>query len=129
MSKIYIAGPMTSKQDWNMGAFHIAEGALSKHGHTVLNPANNIPLCNPESISHEEYMRIALAMLDCCDTIYMLQGWENSKGAKMELQYAVEHRKMIEFEPTGSVSLDGRNLGKSFALSLQAGLNSKREAD
>jgi hypothetical protein len=27
-------------------------------------------------------------MLECCDAIYMLKGWENSEGAKEEYVYA-----------------------------------------
>lgn len=51
-----------------------------------MNPANNPP---SEEITPAEYMDIDLAMVRASDTIYMLEGWENSKGAAVEYHYAV----------------------------------------
>ena len=94
MTKFYIAGPMTGLPDYNRPAFLLAEIALSAEGHTVLNPANHIPMVNPDSIDHAQYMQIALAMLDACDAVYFLDGWEKSRGARMEYDYArAKHKK------------------------------------
>lgn len=98
MAIIYLAGKMSGVKNWNIRAFRKAEKRLSRQGHTVLNPASHTPMYKPESISHEQYMTIALAMLDCCDTIYMLRGWESSVGANKELNKAVSHRKEVWFE-------------------------------
>jgi nucleoside 2-deoxyribosyltransferase len=43
----------------------------------------------PESCTHEDYMRIDFILLDLADAIYMLKGWELSKGACMEYGYAM----------------------------------------
>jgi hypothetical protein len=37
-------------------------------------------------------------MLECCDAIYMLDGWENSKGANIEYQYAKDNGLDICYE-------------------------------
>ncbi|ENM6975340.1 DUF4406 domain-containing protein, partial [Escherichia coli] len=37
--RIYIAGPMTGYENFNREAFHKAEEALKREGHTVLNPS------------------------------------------------------------------------------------------
>ena len=86
--KIYIAGPMTGKPNWNTEAFAKAEQWYSNKGHTVLNPAAHTPRVNPESITHEQYMKIALAMVDAVDMVIMLDGWQDSKGALLELAHA-----------------------------------------
>lgn len=93
--KIYIAGPMTGKPNWNTEAFSEAERWYSDQGHTVLNPAAHTPRVNPESITHAEYMKIALAMVDAVDMVVFLDGWEDSKGAQMEYDYAMKKGKII----------------------------------
>ncbi len=98
---IYIAGPMTGYPGWNKDRFVSAEIDLSLDGHTVLNPAGHIPFRHPENITHEQYMKIAFAMIDACDTIYLLDGWRDSKGATQEYKYAVQHEKNILFEQEG----------------------------
>jgi hypothetical protein len=95
---VYIAGPMTGMPNWNRDAFLMAELRFTHMNHTVLNPCNNIPLHEPEAISHDSYMKIAYAMLDACDTVYFLKGWENSKGAQLEHQYASKHDKTMMYE-------------------------------
>ena len=40
-------------------------------------------------------MQMGYAMLDMCDYIFMLPGFEKSKGAMKELMYAQEYNKTI----------------------------------
>ncbi len=80
---IYISGPMTGYPNSNKEAFFKASTLLTKAGFVVLNPA-----INPDGLSYAEYMRIDMAMLDVCKFIYMLTGYEKSKGATAELAYA-----------------------------------------
>ena len=98
MSKIYIAGRMTGMPNWNIEAFNEAEALLSLQGHTVLNPAKATPMVAPEIIPHSDYMKIAIAMLSVCDTIYMLDGWQHSKGALIEYEYALDHCMTIMYQ-------------------------------
>ena len=96
--KVYIAGPMTDMPNWNVEAFAEAERWYSDRGHTVLNPASHTPRVNPESITHAEYMKIALAMVDAVDALVMLDGWRYSKGARIEHRYASEHGKILLYD-------------------------------
>jgi hypothetical protein len=88
---IYVSGRVTGMPNYNREAFAEAEAELSKAGHTVLNPVKYIPEVNPEAITHRQYVDMGLAMLDCCDAIYLLDGWEKSKGAVVEYAFALQH--------------------------------------
>ena len=96
--KIYIAGKMTGMKDHNRQAFNRADALFSALGFTVLNPARHIPLVRPDRVSHDQYMMIAKAMLDACDAIYMLDGWQESVGATMEHGWAVNMGISIWYE-------------------------------
>lgn len=65
-----------------------AEDKLKAKGHMVYNPAavNN---CMPEGTTYEEYMDVSFLLLSMADAIYMLNEWENSKGANREYGYAL----------------------------------------
>jgi len=96
--KIFISGPMTGIRAWNKEAFDANEADLSLKGHTVLSPANNIPICQPEAITHAEYVSICFAMIQVCDAVMFLDGWGNSEGSLMEMGYARAHNKRILYE-------------------------------
>lgn len=94
--KIYISGAITGTTDY-MERFTNAETTLSNKGYSVLNPAKlNIML--PEDTTHEEYMMMSLTMLSMCDAIYMLTGWQQSRGANMELGYAKAKKLDVIYE-------------------------------
>ncbi|NAX17199.1 MULTISPECIES: DUF4406 domain-containing protein [unclassified Vibrio] len=81
--KIYIAGPMTGFPEFNKPEFFKAEFKLRCDNYTVLNPA-----ILPDGLQHHEYMEICLPMVRVSNAVYMLKGWEKSKGAVMEHEYA-----------------------------------------
>lgn len=96
--KIYISGKITGCEPGEAEAhFEAAEQFLKKQ-------YPNAILVNPFFIQHnhnkswENYMRTDLiAMLDC-DTIYMLNNWKDSKGARIEYLLAFELNFNILFE-------------------------------
>lgn len=91
--KIYISGAITGTNDY-MERFADAEERLVRLGHSILNPAKvNAQL--PSDTTYGEYMEMSITMLAMADAIYMLSGWEKSKGASREYLYAVEHEKKI----------------------------------
>ena len=94
--KIYISGAITGTDDY-MERFAKAEKELTEQGYSVVNPAKvNAQL--PEDTSYEEYMKMSFCMLDMCDSIYMLKGWEKSCGANREYGYAIAKEKTIFIE-------------------------------
>ena len=40
-------------------------------------------------LTYDEYMNLDLQLLDMCGAVYMLDGWEKSKGACIEYGYAL----------------------------------------
>jgi len=81
--KIYISGKMSGIPENRIRhRFNEAAEYLRTEGYTPVNPA--VMFDNP-GLSYEEYMAIDIAMLEQCESIYMLRGWEDSPGAKTEL--------------------------------------------
>ena len=80
--KSYIAGPMTGFPDYNRAEFDKAANELN-NAYVVLNPA-----ILPSGLKQSEYMDICMAMIRCCDCIYMLDGYEDSLGAMAEIALA-----------------------------------------
>lgn len=85
--RVYISGTITGTCDY-MYRFYQAEAYLKSKGYEVINPAF-INSWLPDDSTHEEYMIVSMALLKICDTIYMLDGWQESKGAMMEAEYAI----------------------------------------
>ena len=82
---VYIAGPMTGLPNFNRKAFQNAEKMLRNLGFRPINPA-----MLPTDLPDESYMPICKAMLEQCQAIYLLSGWEQSKCALQEMQWAME---------------------------------------
>ena len=94
--KIYISGAISGTDDY-MERFARAEKELTEKGWSVVNPAKvNAQL--PEDTTYEEYMKMSILMLDMCDSVYMLKGWEKSCGANREYGYAMAKEKTIFIE-------------------------------
>lgn len=100
MKKVaYVSGPITHHRGED--PFAPAAAALLEMGYDAVNP-KTIPSCRDEScvkLPHEEewgwkhswacFLKHDLAfMLNMCDTIVMLDGWQDSHGARLELTVA-----------------------------------------
>jgi hypothetical protein len=82
---IYISGAITNNENYQ-AEFQKAEQWLMLKGHTPINPARFIT--NFPKLTLEQIMKIDYCLLEMCDGIFMLGGWQNSKGACAELSYA-----------------------------------------
>ncbi len=104
--KIYVAGPMQGIPDFNFPLFNNVTAFLRKMGHEVFNPAEKDIERHGEGVAVSATgdlkdavalgfsLRDALAddtwyICKTADAIYMLPGWENSKGARAEHALAV----------------------------------------
>lgn len=85
--RIYISGPITGTDDY-MERFARAEEKLTAAGHQVYNPAHANSYM-PGGTTYEEYMKVSFTLLKMADAIYMLDGWEQSRGANREYGYAL----------------------------------------
>lgn len=85
MGRTYISGPISGKPDLNKPAFAKAAEALLALGHQVINPHEK---GLPDSASWEEHMRADIKLLMDCDTVAMLDGWAESRGARIEYRLA-----------------------------------------
>jgi len=88
----FISGPISAHKEngYNRESFCKASWLLRFAGHVVLNPAS-LPL----GLKYWHYMLICFAMIFVCDAVYMLAGWQQSKGARMEYKWAKLLRKKV----------------------------------
>ncbi|EFH3355529.1 DUF4406 domain-containing protein [Escherichia coli] len=88
MAKIYIAGPMSGLPGFNRQAFNRAAGHVVRRG--------NDPAILPDGLEQAEYMDICFAMLRCADEIFLLDGWQQSAGARAE--YALAQKLGVKIQ-------------------------------
>ena len=115
--RVYLSGPMTGVPDHNIPAFRAAAERLRAEGHFVISPAEISALFGtPDEIARSfsamygeivfggpprdpelarSIMSADLAAVRSCDAIYLLRGWETSRGAKKELAEAIAHGLQI----------------------------------
>jgi hypothetical protein len=94
----YIAGPMRGYPDFNFPAFDAAKRALGARGYQVISPADmdrmdpqiRVADALPQHVYAKRDTSALIALAEDNDTfglkngIYMLRGWERSKGARAE---------------------------------------------
>ena len=92
--RLYISGPMRGIPDNNSPAFDAAAKLLRSVGYEVVNPAEisrgmakrrGVSL---SEISDKEYILVDLVAVAECDAIVLLDGWESSRGAAVEIALA-----------------------------------------
>ena len=86
--RVYIAGRITGVPFFKL-SFSIAAFTLVFRGYEPVNPASiDFGPDETENATWEDYMRVCLPKLATCDYIYLLPGWEESRGAVLEKQIA-----------------------------------------
>jgi len=91
MKRIYISGPMSGLPDLNFPAFHSEAARLRALGYSVENPAE---INHDNEAGWHDCMRRDLAALLTCDALALLDGWQSSAGAHLEMHVA--HRVGME---------------------------------
>lgn len=85
MTRVYISGGMTGLPNHNFPAFDAEAALWAAAGYEVENPADKGIV---DGWSWEEYLRYDLKKLLDCDMVVTLPGWENSRGANLEVYVA-----------------------------------------
>jgi hypothetical protein len=98
--KIYVAGPMTGKPLFNFPQFDMVSERLRAAGHEVISPADltrqtwaergivfdpSLPPEKHEPTDYALYMRNDIQAVMDVDALVLLDGWEKSRGASMEV--------------------------------------------
>jgi len=85
--RVYISGGITGlPKAETRERFYAAEELLRKAGHEPVNPMR----LHIVKKDWKGYMLTDIEALMTCEAIYMLEGWINSKGAKIEFCIATE---------------------------------------
>ena len=84
---IYVSGKITGTSDY-VARFSTVEDKLIAEGYEVLNPVwegKRLEHClETEKPTWVQYMKYAIATMMKADYIYMMSGWKQSKGARLE---------------------------------------------
>lgn len=96
MKRVYLSGPMKGYENSNFPAFHATAAALRARGLEVVNPAEiNVTGAGPDQPEfYNQCLRADLKAMMDCQAIALMQGWERSNGANLELHVA--HRVGME---------------------------------
>lgn len=92
---VYLSGGITGKDNYKED-FERAEQFLVNRGYCVLNPTRLDEVSN--ELSYENYMKLCYTLIDVCDVVFMISGWQKSKGANAELSYAKSLKKEIMYQ-------------------------------
>ncbi len=91
--KAYLSGPMSGIELFNYPAFMAAAKALRAQGYDVINPAE---LDTDTTKEWHHYMRNDIRQLVDCEKIFVLPGWERSRGATLEVFIATQLGMTVE---------------------------------
>ena len=99
-AKVYISGPMTGlPREEYLRRFREAEKQLRANGWTnIVNPINVWACRWPwlyRLLGYRLVLWYDIQLLKTCDRIYLMEGWEKSKGCQKELDVALNENLMI----------------------------------
>lgn len=86
MKRVYISGRITGMDEKEaFQKFEEAQQYLESIGLAVVNP---MKLPHKHDKTWEAYMKECIKAMMDCESIYMLDNWEQSRGARMEREIA-----------------------------------------
>jgi hypothetical protein len=91
MKKVYISGPMTGIENFNYPVFNATAEYLEQRGFLPINPARH-----PIGLEYDAYMEYAELDVKNCDVVVLLPGFNASKGANAEIEFARQFNKPIQ---------------------------------
>ena len=89
MAKIYISGPISGTKDYR-DRFKVAAQQIRAKGHEPVNPCDLDRILDPATTTWTQFMLADIGLLKACDAVVVLEGWESSRGAKIEVKKAQE---------------------------------------
>ena len=92
---VYLSGLKTDSESCK-NEFVCAELFLKQMGYVVLNPTEILK--DLGNLSYEQCMQICYRLVDIADIIFMVSGWQKSKGANAELSYAKSLGKEVKYQ-------------------------------
>lgn len=103
MRKIYISGAISGLEEQaTRKKFREAQERWQRMDFPVINPFDLYDQAKKhygtESIAWGLIMRLDLKALETCQAIYMLKGWENSPGARIEREFAMRLGLDVKYE-------------------------------
>lgn len=95
--RIYIAGPMTGVLDLNFPEFDRVTKELRADGFNVISPHEHTgPVMEgSDSDAYAWVLARDIMLLSECSTVILLDGWEDSTGANLEVAFAKATTKHI----------------------------------
>lgn len=90
--QIFVSGKVRGLENYKE-LFEYAMDELKATGCAVLSPT-----LLPPGLRAGNYMHICYAMIDVCDSVYFLNNWKDSEGAKKEHEYALKNNKYIKYQ-------------------------------
>lgn len=115
--KIYISGPVTGHKNYKE-QFGSMSYLLKREGHGAVNPVQIMePVCGV--LDYKTILQADLELLEGCDGILMMPGWEESQGAQKE--YAKATRQGLQVFFAESIAKLPNELRRFYKLGGQDG--------
>jgi hypothetical protein len=96
--RVYIAGKITGEKYYRQ-KFAAAERKLKARGYEVINPARMVKV--EKWKTYRDYLQESMLLLFQADFIYALPCWTKSKGATLEVSFAMSVGIMPANMPEG----------------------------
>jgi hypothetical protein len=95
MKLIYVAGPYSAPTEYEVQLNIAKAEAAALEIWKTTRAAAICPHKNTAhwggALTHDEFIAGDLEMIRRCDAVFLLDGWERSKGAREEYNFAMEH--------------------------------------